>query len=68
MSDLQRATQLEVLGFKGMDALHIACSERDACDVFLTTDDQLIRLASQKENELNIVVMNPLLWLEEVIK
>jgi predicted nucleic acid-binding protein len=66
--DLQRAKQLETLGFKGMDALHVACAERSACEVFLSTDDRLLQTAVKNKNDLNIHVMNPLKWLEEVTK
>lgn len=64
--DLHRAKQLETLGFKGMDALHIACAERSACEVFLSTDDRLLQTAIKNKNVLNIRMMNPLKWLEEV--
>ena len=66
MKDLQRAKQLEKIGFKGMDALHIACAERSACEVFLSTDDQLLQNAKRRKDDLTIRVINPLKWLEEV--
>ncbi|MHC1782406.1 MAG: PIN domain-containing protein [Anaerolineaceae bacterium] len=65
MEDLLRAKRLEQLGFNGMDALHIACAERSACEIFLTTDDRLLQTAAKNKNELTTRVMNPLKWLEE---
>lgn len=38
----ERAEALERGGLKALDALHLACAERDA-DVFVTCDDRLIR-------------------------
>jgi hypothetical protein len=35
----QRGRELQALGFKAFDALHIACAERASVDALLTTDD-----------------------------
>jgi len=65
--DAQRGAELEALGFQAFDALHIACAERSAVDVFLTTDDKLVRLASRRSDRVRVSVKNPLAWiLEEV--
>jgi len=56
-----RAKQLEEVGFKSFDAMHIACAESEKADVFLTTDDKLLKLG--KKNKLNIDIANPVLWL-----
>ena len=37
-----RGLQLELLGFKEQDALHLACAESGEADIFLTTDDRLL--------------------------
>ena len=42
-----RALELEERGFVGIDALHLACAEAAGADVFLTTDDRLLRLAAR---------------------
>ena len=39
----QRARELEALGVKPMDALHVACAESANCDWFLTTDRDLVK-------------------------
>lgn len=65
--DLERAKQLEIMGFKSFDAMHIACAERATVEVFLTTDDKLLKLSDTLENELNVKVMNPLIWLTEIL-
>jgi PIN domain len=62
-----RMQQLEGLGFGPLDALHIACAESAAADVFLSTDDRLCRLALRVEEQLRTHVDNPLTWLRGVI-
>ena len=61
-----RATFLQKLGFDPFDALHLACAEDGHADVFLTTDDDLVRKAWRRENELLTRVMNPLSWYQEL--
>ena len=51
------------MGFKSFDAMHIACAESEKADVFLTTDDKLLKLAKRNKNKLNIDIANPVLWL-----
>jgi predicted nucleic acid-binding protein len=59
-----RAKDLQSLGFKQWDALHLACAESGQADIFLTTDDKLLRLS--RRVALKIRVENPLNWLTEV--
>jgi predicted nucleic acid-binding protein len=61
----ERATDLCTLGFSGADALHLACAERGGADVFLTTDDKLLRLAFRHSRALQVKVANPLTWLQK---
>ncbi len=62
-----RACELEAAGFLGMDALHLAAAEAARVDVFLTTDDQLLRRAKRSAKQLRIRVENPLTWLQTVL-
>jgi hypothetical protein len=59
-----RASELEQLGFPGIDALHLACAESAAANVFFTTDDRLLRLSTRHANLLRVKVANPLGWLQ----
>lgn len=61
-----RAQELVDLGFHAMDALHLACAESSGANVFLTTDDRLLKRATRVANKIKIRVMNPLAWVEEV--
>jgi predicted nucleic acid-binding protein len=64
----ERAAQLVEWGFPPADALHIACAEAGGVDVFLTTDDQLLRRSVRHSTRLNVRVANPLQWLSEVLE
>jgi hypothetical protein len=64
--EIERAQQLEALGFHAFDALHLACAESGDASIFLTTDDKLLRLAIDLSEQLCVRVENPLTWLNEV--
>ena len=63
-----RSRELERLGFRAADALHVACPEIRQADVFLTTDDQVVRRAARVSAELRVRVANPLAWIAEVLE
>jgi predicted nucleic acid-binding protein len=68
VSERERASLLEGLGFKSIDAVHLACAEKAEVDVFLTTDDQLLKRAKRCQNRLGVKVANPLHWFEEMVR
>ncbi len=63
---LARAAELKRLGFKAFDGLHLACAEQSGCDVFLSTDDRLLRLSRRVSDQLTVRVENPIDWVREV--
>lgn len=65
---LNRAEELEGAGFDSYDAIHLASAEDGQVDVFLTTDDQILKVANRNKNVLSFVAENPVKWLEEVLK
>jgi predicted nucleic acid-binding protein len=65
-AEIRRGELLESLGFKAMDALHVACAEKAHADVLLTTDDGLLKKAIKHASSHTVRVMNPLAWIEEV--
>ena len=65
---LSRGEVLQDLGFQGFDAIHIACAEIAQVDVFLSTDDRLLRKAVQNQDILSICVQNPAVWLISTLK
>ena len=60
----QRAAILQQYGLKPLDSLHVALAEMCCADVFLTTDDRLIKTANRVK--FNIKVSNPIIWIMEV--
>jgi predicted nucleic acid-binding protein len=65
---VDRARELERLGFGPYDALHLSCAEAGRADLFLTTDDRLVRMARRHAKELALRVENPLAWIEEAYR
>lgn len=63
---MARVRDLQTMGFSEFDALHLACAETGQVDVFLTTDDRLIRAARRASGKLAIRVLNPVSFWEEV--
>jgi predicted nucleic acid-binding protein len=63
----ERARRFDECGFSPFDALHLACAEEGRADVFLTTDDDLVRCARRCREPLHIKVENPVLWYEEAL-
>jgi predicted nucleic acid-binding protein len=60
-----RARSLEQLGFGEFDALHLVCAEQENVEVFLTTDDGLLRRARRHAGAIRVRVENPLSWYRE---
>lgn len=52
-------------GFKPLDAMHVAAAIRSRCQVFLTTDDRLLRKARRMPTPLPIHICSPLAFLGE---
>jgi predicted nucleic acid-binding protein len=65
--EVKRAKELQKEGFQVFDALHIACAESAEADVFLSTDDRLLKQAKRVSKRLKVRVENPLAWIEEMI-
>jgi len=56
---IKRASELEKLGFKTMDSAHISYAER-AADIMFTVDDEVLRVARIKRNQISVVIENTL--------
>lgn len=64
---VERGAELKSVGLKTYDALHVACAEQAQVDIFLTTDDRLVRAADRNASKIKVPIKNPLTWLQEVI-
>lgn len=62
----ERGAELERLGFKPADALHLAAAEAGAAAVLLSCDDRFCRTAQRQGKKLRVAVRNPLDWFDEV--
>jgi len=62
---LSRAEEIERQGIKGMDAIHLACAKK-AGAVFLTTDDEVIKIMKKHTPDISIRAGNPLRWFMEL--
>ena len=51
-----------------MDSLHIASAEFGNADIFLSTDDKLLRACNKIKQNLHVNVKNPVSYLAEVIE
>ena len=65
--EVKRAKELQKQGFQVFDALHIACAESAKVDVFLSTDDRLLKQAKRNSKRLHVRIENPLAWIEEMV-
>jgi predicted nucleic acid-binding protein len=60
-----RAAELTNLGYGVFDSLHLAAAESVGVDVFLSTDDRLIKRATRGVGDPRIEVWNPVSWIRE---
>ena len=58
-----RSLELQSLGFKAIDALHLAAAEKSKAKYFLSCDDRVIKKAKKDLTKLNTTVLNPLEFL-----
>ena len=65
---LELAETIAETGLRGIDAIHLALAEEAGCDVFLTTDDDLLHKGQILARPLRIRVLNPIEWVREVLE
>jgi predicted nucleic acid-binding protein len=64
-NEIHRAEMLAPYGIKTVDGQHLACAEAGDVDLFLTTDDKLVKAARRAGDILRLSVFNPREWMEE---
>jgi len=62
------ASNLVQLGFKLYDALHLAFAQFYNIDIFLTSDDRLLKKAKKYPDLITIKVENPVVWLMSILQ
>ena len=60
-----RSERFERMGVRNKDALHLACAVAMRCDYFLTTDDQLVKKAT---DATEVKVTDPVSFIREEIE
>lgn len=58
-----RIHEIQQIGFTPYDAAHIASAEKGKADIFLSTDDRLVKKAQKNTNLIQVPVNNPVQWL-----
>ena len=62
---IDRAKQIQNLGITTYDALHLASAEHGQANIFLSTDDKLIKAAKRNHDKTFVKIENPLVWLQK---
>lgn len=62
------AKNLLDLGFSTYDALHISFAQHYQADIFLTTDDRLLKKAKKHTDLITISIENPVIWLMKILQ
>lgn len=65
---LDRAEEIALSGFENFDSIHLASAEQAKVEIFLTTDDGLLKAANRNKRSFPFIIVNPVKWLEEVLK
>lgn len=60
---LETGRNLQALGFKKLDALHLACAIKGEADYFLTTDDGVLGKAALTRK---LVITDPITFVQEM--
>ena len=64
-SIIARATNLMSLGIGKYDALHVACSIAGGAELFVTTDDRLLKYLRVLDDTLALLPQNALAYMEK---
>jgi PIN domain. len=64
---VERARAFELAGYGAFDALHLSFAEAGAVEVLLTTDDRFVSRATRGVAAPRLRVLNPVIWLRELI-
>lgn len=60
---VEKADKFHQMGIKGKDSIHLACAISVQCEYFLTTDDELIKMAAAIKE---IKITDPISFIKEV--
>jgi len=61
-----RAKELSVLGFIGMDAVHLALAENAGVDYFITCDDKMLKIGKRNKKRLKLKLVSLFEFIEVI--
>ena len=64
---IELARKMQKSGFGAFDSLHIAIAENSGADIFITTDDKILKLYRRNPDLLNIRIENPANIVRELL-
>ena len=64
---IELAHKLQKSGFGSFDSLHIAAAEKSGVDIFITTDDKILKLYRRNPDLFNIRIDNPANIVRELL-
>lgn len=64
---IELAHKLQKSGFGSFDSLHIAAAEKSGVDIFITTDDKILKLYRRNPDLFNMRIDNPANIVRELI-
>jgi len=67
IDNTENRTLQEIL-IKIYDALHLAFAQHYQADIFLTTDDRLLKKATKQTDLITIPTANPVIWLMNTLQ
>lgn len=66
-ANTKRAQEIVNLGFRSLDALHLAMAEQASAGYFVTCDDHIIKKSRDVQNKLKVKVCSVLDLISEVV-
>ena len=60
--------KVQSMGFELMDSIHICSAITGNCDIFISTDDDLIKIGQKYSQKLKLQFLNPLDFINKVRK
>jgi predicted nucleic acid-binding protein len=64
---VSRARELERMGLRGLDALHVASAEAGGAQLLVTTDDRMLRRARRAGDRVRTIVVTPVEGLARLL-
>jgi predicted nucleic acid-binding protein len=64
---IEQSRKLQKSGLGAFDSLHIAVAEKSGVDIFITTDDKILKIYRRNPDLLNLRIDNPANIVRELL-